>query len=285
MLYLVATPIGNLEDMSMRAVRVLKEADLIACEDTRTSGVLLKHFDIHTPTVSLHKFNETGRSEELVGRMAGGLTVALISDAGMPGISDPGEIIVKKCAEEGIPVSCVPGACAAVTALALSGMDTRSFVFEGFLPSEKKERDEVLARLGAETRTIILYEAPHRLIKTLSLLAGTLGEGREVSLCRELTKKFETIRRTTLGEASSGDTAEEPRGEYVIVIAGKSPEEAAAESAKKWEGIGIPEHVALYEKQGMARKDAMRAAARDLGLSRRDIYRALLDEGDETEEG
>ena len=276
-LYLCATPIGNLEDITLRVLRCLKEADVIACEDTRTSSHLLSHYDIHGELVSYHKFNEETRSGELVARMLGGESVALITDAGMPAISDPGETLVRAAMEAGITVTALPGASAVVTALALSGQATRRFVFEGFLPADKKEREEVLASLARETRTMVLYEAPHRLAKTLEALQGVLGEDRSITLCRELTKKFETITKTTIGEALARASAGEVRGEFVLVIAGWSLSEAAAEKQEKWMLMTPADHVAYYEAQGYPRKEAMRLAARDRGVSRRDIYRDMLD--------
>ncbi len=275
-LYLVGTPIGNLEDMSYRAVRVLAGADLIACEDTRTSGVLLSHFEIHTPLVSYHKFNEHERGPELVDRLLAGQNIALITDAGMPGISDPGEVLVRLCHEAGVPVTAVPGPSALVTALALSGRDTRRFSFEGFLPQDKKERESVLLEMKTSTRTMILYEAPHRLARTLTLLAGALGEERPISLCRELTKKFETVTDTTIGGALKALETVPARGEYVLVIAGRDMAEAAAERAEAFSEIPLAEHVASYEAQGMTRKEAMKAAAKDRGMTRREVYQALL---------
>ncbi|WP_274941902.1 16S rRNA (cytidine(1402)-2'-O)-methyltransferase [Chordicoccus furentiruminis] len=281
-LYLVGTPIGNLEDISMRAVRVLKEADLIAAEDTRTSRRLLDAYEITTPLTSYHKFNEEEKGNALVGRLLSGESVALITDAGMPAISDPGEILVRKCRDSHIPVTAVPGPSACVTALALSGADTRRFVFEGFLPQETKEKKEALARLKGETRTIILYEAPHRLRKTLSELKDALGEDRSVALARELTKKFEEVERMALSEACLRFGTSDPRGEYVLVIDGKSPEQAARERAAAWESLTIPEHVAHYEAQGLSRKDAMKAAAKDRSVTKRDIYAAMLENDDRT---
>ena len=283
-LYLVATPIGNLEDMTLRAIRVLKEADMIDCEDTRNSRPLLKAYDIGTPVTSYHKFNEEEKSGELVRRLLEGENIALITDAGMPAISDPGESLVKRCMEVSVPVTAVPGASASVTALALSGADTRRFVFEGFLPQANSEKKEVLARIADETRTMIFYEAPHRLTRTLAALMEVLGEARGVAICKELTKKFETVERTTLGEAAARfggtgedpDGADKPRGEYVLVIDGKSKKELAAETAARWEQMDIPAHVAHYEQLGLDRKEAMKAAARDRGITKRDVYRALL---------
>ncbi len=278
-LYLVATPIGNLEDITLRALRILREADLIACEDTRTSAHLLRAYDIGTKVTSYHKFNEESKGEELIGRLLGGEDIALITDAGTPAISDPGESLVRKCLDCGITVTSVPGPSAVITALVLSGKDTGSFAFEGFLPAGSRERKAVLERLSGEMRTIILYEAPHRLMKTLGILRDVLGADREVTLLRELTKKYETILRTTLGEAADGG-AGEPRGEYVLVVAGKSREERQAEKAAEWETMSPAAHVAWYESLGMDRKSAMKAAASDRGVSRREIYQALLEEGD-----
>lgn len=277
-LYLVGTPIGNLEDMTYRAVRVLAEADLIACEDTRTSGVLLRHFEIRTPLISYHKFNENERGGELVDKLLAGQNIALITDAGMPGISDPGEVLVKLCHEAGVPVTAVPGPSAVVTALALSGRDTRRFSFEGFLPQDKKERDRVLGEMKTDSRTMVLYEAPHRLERTLALLKEALGGDRKLSVCRELTKKFETVTDTTIDGALAALSDTPARGEYVLVLAGRDMAEAEAERAAAFTEIPLYEHVASYEAQGMSRKEAMKAAAKDRGLSRREVYQALLKE-------
>ena len=277
-LYLVGTPIGNLEDMTYRAVRVLAEADLIACEDTRTSGVLLRHFEIRTPLISYHKFNENERGGELVDKLLAGQNIALITDAGMPGISDPGEVLVKLCHEAGVPVTAVPGPSAVVTALALSGRDTRRFSFEGFLPQDKKERDRVLGEMKTDSRTMVLYEAPHRLERTLALLKEALGGDRKLSVCRELTKKFETVTDTTIDGALAGLSDTPARGEYVLVLAGRDMAEAEAERAAAFTEIPLCDHVASYEAQGMSRKEAMKAAAKDRGLSRREVYQALLKE-------
>lgn len=276
-LYLCATPIGNLEDMTFRAVRVLKEADLIAAEDTRNSIRLLNHFEIHTPMTSYHEYNKFDKGRELVARLQKGENIALITDAGMPGISDPGEELVKMCAEAGITVTALPGACACVTALTLSGLGTRRFAFEAFLPSDKRERRTVLEGLRDETRTIVLYEAPHRLVRTLEELLETLGN-RRMSVCRELTKKHETIFRTDLENALAHYQTEEPRGECVLVLEGKTAEELQKEKQDTWKEMTPEEHVSMYEAQGIARKEAMRLAARDRGVSRREIYQALLSE-------
>ena len=279
-LYLVATPIGNLEDITLRALRVLKEADLIACEDTRTSRPLLAHYGITAPTTSYHKFNEKQKSEALTDALLAGKQVALITDAGMPLVSDPGWVLVRACMDQGIPVTAVPGPSASVTALALSGQDSRRFVFEGFLPDRKKERRGRLASLAGETRTIVLYASPHHLKEDLTDLAAALGGGRELTVCRELTKKFETVTRTTLAEllARFEDGSAEPRGEYVLVLAGRTEGAADEEERKQWENLSVAEHVRFYEDEGNDRKEAMRLAAKDRGVPKREIYQSLLKE-------
>lgn len=278
-LYLCATPIGNLEDMTFRAVRVLQEADLIAAEDTRNSIKLLNHFDIHTPMTSYHEYNKFEKGRELTALLQEGKNIALITDAGMPGISDPGEELVKMCAESGITVTAVPGACACVTALTLSGLSTRRFAFEAFLPGDKKERRMVLEQLKNETRTLVIYEAPHRLTKTLEELLEVLGN-RKISVCRELTKKHETIFRTELEKALDFYRKEEPRGECVLVLEGRTAEELLKEKQDAWKEMTPEEHVKMYEAQGLERKEAMRQAARDRGISKREIYQALLGQKD-----
>lgn len=275
MLYLCATPIGNLEDMTFRAVRILEEADLIAAEDTRNSVKLLNHFDIHTPMTSYHEYNKYEKGRKLVEKMLEGSNVALITDAGTPGISDPGEELVRMCYEAGIHVTAVPGVAACITGLILSGLPTRRFAFEAFLPTDKKEREAVLDSLRQEQRTIVLYEAPHRLVKTLKLLARTLGEDRRVSICRELTKKHETVFRSTLGQAVSYYESTEPKGECVIIAEGLSREQIEQEAREKWEDMSIEDHVAHYMSMGDDRKEAMKKAARDRGVSKRDIYNYL----------
>ena len=275
-LYLVATPIGNLEDMTFRAVEVLKTADIIAAEDTRNSIKLLNHFEINTPMTSYHEFNRYDKAEYLIGIMKDGKTVALITDAGTPGISDPGEVLVKRCYEEGIDVSPVPGACAAVNALAASGQITKEFVFVGFLDSKGKERREKLEGLKNESRTLILYEAPHRLKKTLAELHEVLGD-RSITLCRELTKKHEEFMRLSLGEAVSYYETNEPRGEYVLVIEGISREELDNEKALEWENISIEEHISRYIADGLSKKDAVKKVAKDRGVSKQEIYKYSID--------
>ena len=274
-LYLCATPIGNLEDITLRVLRILQEVDLIAAEDTRNSVKLLNHFDIHTPMTSYHEYNKYDKAKELIEKMRQGKNIALITDAGTPGISDPGEELVRMCAEEGIEVTSLPGASACITALTLSGLSTRRFAFEAFLPADKKERQAVLQELPEETRTLILYEAPHRLRKTLEELYQTLGN-RRMTICRELTKKYETAFRTNLEEAIRHYKTEEPRGEYVLVIEGKKQEELQKERQEAWKEMSLEEHMKFYEAQGTPRKEAMRLVAKDRGLSKREVYQALL---------
>ena len=274
-LYLCATPIGNLEDMTYRAVRVLEEADLIAAEDTRNSRKLLSHFDIHTPMTSYHEHNKYEKAEELIEKLRNGINIALITDAGMPGISDPGEVLCRRAHEEGITVTIVPGACAAVSALAVSGRPSGHFVFEGFLPRTNKERKERLEVLAGEERTMIVYEAPHRIRKTLADFQTVLGGDRIVSICRELTKKHEEILEQTLEQAAAYYEENEPKGEFVLVLEGKNKEAAADEKKKQWEELSLEEHVQLYLDQGCDKKEAMKKAASDLGISRRDVYNRL----------
>jgi 16S rRNA (cytidine1402-2'-O)-methyltransferase len=275
MLYLCATPIGNLGDMTPRAVEILKEADVIAAEDTRNSIHLLTHFDIHTPMTSYHEYNKVEKAEQLVGSMLAGKNVALITDAGTPAISDPGEVLVKKCHESGIKVTSLPGASACITALTLSGLSTRRFCFEGFLPPDRKERDRILAELQNELRTIVIYEAPHHLRKTLKELSDTLGN-RKITLCRELTKKYETVTPTDLVSALEIYENEEPRGEYVLVIEGKDRKEIEARERKSWESMTLQQHMEYYEKDGLDKKEAMKKVASDRGISKRDVYNELL---------
>ena len=276
-LYLCATPIGNLEDMTFRCIRVLKEADVIAAEDTRNSIKLLNHFEIKTPMTSYHEFNKVEKARVLVDKLLKGETVALITDAGTPGISDPGEELVRQCIEAGIKVTPVPGAAACINALIMSGMPTRRFCFEAFLPSDKKEKSDVLEQLKAEQRTIIIYEAPHRLLRTLTELESALGGMRRIAVCKELTKRHETVYRDTISGALGYYTANEPKGEYVLVIEGRSPKELLEEKRAAWDDMSIEEHFNMYVSQGMDKKDAMKLVAKDRGVSKRDIYNALLD--------
>lgn len=274
-LYLCATPIGNLEDMTFRVIRILKEVDLIAAEDTRNSIKLLNHFEIQTPMTSYHEYNKYDKGRVLVEKLQSGLDIALITDAGTPGISDPGEELVKMCHEAGIRVTALPGPAACITALTISGLPTRRFAFEAFLPSDKREREEILKELETETRTIILYEAPHRLIKTLGLLLQRLGN-RKITVCRELTKKHETAFVSTLEEALSYYESHAPRGECVLVLEGKSREELRDETRRQWQEMSIEEHMDYYLKQGLDKKAAMKAVAKDRGVQKREIYQALL---------
>ena len=274
-LYLCATPIGNLEDMTFRAVRILREADLIAAEDTRNSIKLLNHFEIKTPMTSYHEYNKIEKARYLIARMQEGKNVALITDAGTPGISDPGEDLVRLAYEAGIEVTSLPGACACVTALTLSGLPTRRFCFEAFLPADKKERQEILEELKTETRTIILYEAPHRLIKTLKDLLIALGD-RRITLCRELTKRHETAFATTLQGALEFYETQEPKGECVIVMEGRSRKQMQEEKQQVWAQMELSEHMQLYLEQGMDQKEAMKAVAKDRGIPKREIYSKWL---------
>lgn len=274
-LYLCATPIGNLEDMTFRAIRTLREVDLIAAEDTRNSIRLLNHFEIKTPMTSYHEYNKIDKARYLVDQLLLGKNIAVITDAGTPGISDPGEELVRMCLEQGIQVTAVPGPAALITALISSGQSTRRFCFEGFLPPDKKDRRQVLEELKGEFRTIILYEAPHHLLKTLEELRETLGN-RSISIARELTKRYETIQLTTIDEACVYYKEQEARGEYVLVIAGRDRQEALQEEQDSWQEIPLEEHMEKYESQGMDRKSAMKQVAKDRGISKRDVYQALL---------
>lgn len=273
-LYLVATPIGNLSDLSERAVSVLSGVDFIAAEDTRNTGKLLSCLGIRKSLVSYHEHNKRERGGQICDRLAAGESCALVTDAGTPAISDPGEDLVRLCAERGIPVTSIPGCCAGITALTLSGLPTGRFCFEGFLPTEKKPRTARLAALATEERTMLLHEAPHRLRETLSDLTAALGEGRRVALCRELTKLNEEVLRLTLGQAVAYYEAEEPRGEYVLVLEGADLAAAPA----FWEGLNIPAHVTYYEGEGMSRKEAIKAAARDRGVPKNEVYQVMLQE-------
>ena len=276
-LYLCATPIGNLEDITYRVVRTLKEVDLIGAEDTRNSIKLLNHFEIETPMQSYHEFNKYDKAKELVQMMLDGKDIALITDAGTPGISDPGEELVKECLENGIEVTSLPGASACVTAISMSGLSTQRFCFEAFLPKDKKKKENVLKQLQNETRTIIIYEAPHRLTKTLAELEKALGN-RRVSINRELTKKYEESFLTTLKDAREKYGAEEPRGEFVLVIEGKDQEALDQEERQKWEDMSLEDHMKLYLDEGLDKKAAMKKVAKDRGVSKRDIYNQLVQE-------
>lgn len=276
-LYLCATPIGNLEDMTFRVIRILKEVDLIAAEDTRNSIKLLNHFEIKTPMTSYHEYNKIEKGHKLIEKLQEGVNIALITDAGTPGISDPGEELVKMCYEAGIEVTSLPGPAACITALTLSGLSTRRFAFEAFLPIDKKERQEILDELKEETRTIILYEAPHRLVKTLKELKEVFGGARRLTICRELTKKHETAFQTTFDEAVSYYESTEPKGECVLVVEGKSREQIRQEAVDKWEEMSLSEHMDYYTSQGIDKKEAMKRVAKDRGMAKRDVYKALLE--------
>ena len=275
-LFLCATPIGNLEDITFRVLKTLKEVDLIAAEDTRNSIKLLNHFDIKTPMTSYHEFNKYDKARVLVEKILAGTNVALITDAGTPGISDPGEELVKQCRAAGIRVTSLPGPAACITALTMSGQETRRFAFEAFLPSDKNERKEILTELQNETRTMIIYEAPHRLLKTLDELKNALGGDRQLTICKELTKRYENSVGFTLDEACVYYESNEPRGEYVLVIAGKSREMIKQGARQQWEAMTVSEHVQMDMDAGMDKKEAMKAAAKDRGVSKRDIYQELI---------
>lgn len=275
-LYLCATPIGNLEDMTFRVIRTLREVDLIAAEDTRNSIKLLNHFEIQTPMTSYHEYNKYEKGRKLVEKLQDGMNIALITDAGTPGISDPGEELVKMCYEAGISVTSLPGAAACITALTLSGLSTRRFAFEAFLPTDKKEKELVLQEIERETRTIIMYEAPHRLLKTLKMLSERLGKERRITVCRELTKRHETAFATTLEEACAYYNEQPPKGECVLVIEGRSREQIAQEEKAQWEEMSIEEHMEHYLSQGIDKKEAMKKVAKDRGVSKRDIYNVLI---------
>ena len=274
MLYLCATPIGNLGDMTPRVIDTLREADMIAAEDTRNSIKLLNHFGIRTSMTSYHEYNKVEKADWLVEQMLQGKNVALVTDAGTPAISDPGEVLVAKCHEAGICVTSLPGAAACITALTLSGLSTRRFCFEAFLPADKKERAEILEELREESRTMILYEAPHHLVRTLRELRDVLGN-RRLTLCRELTKKFETVLPTTIEDALVLYETEEPRGEYVLVLEGKSLRQKKEERQASWQSMTVEEHMVSYLKGGMDEKEAMKLVAKDRGVPKREIYAVI----------
>ncbi len=274
-LYLCATPIGNLEDITFRVLRTLKEVDLIGAEDTRHSIKLLNHFGIKTPMTSYHEYNKVEKAKYLVSLLQEGKNIALITDAGTPGISDPGEELVRQCYEAGIEVSSLPGPAACITALTMSGMATRRFAFEAFLPSDKKERAMVLAELAEETRTIVLYEAPHHLLRTLEELREQIGN-RKITICRELTKKYEEAKQSFIDDMIDHYSLNEPKGEFVLVIEGKSFDEKVKEEQESWLELTIAEHLDYYVNRGMNKKEAMKQVAKDRGISKRDVYQADL---------
>ena len=274
-LFLCATPIGNLGDMTPRVIETLESVDVIAAEDTRNSIKLLNHFNIKTPMTSYHEYNKIEKADTLIAQMLAGKNIALITDAGTPAISDPGEVLVQKCQEAGITVTSLPGPAACITALTLSGLSTRRFCFEGFLSSDKKERKAVLEDLKEESRTMILYEAPHHLKGTLKELYGVLGN-RKITLCRELTKKFETVFPTTLEDALEYYESNDPRGEYVLVLEGKSHQQKEEEKQASFSEMSIEDHMKIYEDKGVDRKEAMKLVAKERGISKRDVYNYLL---------
>lgn len=276
-LYLCATPIGNLGDITLRVLDTLREVDLIAAEDTRNTLHLLNHFDIRKPLTSYHEFNKYEKAQELLKKLRAGQNIAVVTDAGTPGISDPGEVLAALCIQEGIRVTSLPGACALITALTLSGMPARRFCFEGFLPREKKEKKYILKQLEQEERTIILYEAPHRLRATLGELLEALGD-RRITLCRELTKRYEEALPMTLSGACAYYLENEPRGEYVLVLEGADPAQKERERRQNFDGMDLSAHMKIYTDQGIPRKEAMKRVAADRGLTKRDIYRMLLEE-------
>lgn len=276
-LYLCATPIGNLEDITFRVIKTLKEVDLIAAEDTRHSRKLLSHYEIKTPMTSYHEHNKVDKAKHLVEQLLLGKNIALITDAGTPAISDPGEELVKQAYEAGVEVTSLPGPCALITALTLSGLSTRRFSFEAFLPNDKKERRKILMELSHDTRTIILYEAPHRLLKTLKELYETLGN-RIITVIKELTKVHETVWRTSITEAIKTYETNEPRGEYVLILEGMSFEELEIEKQSQWEEMTIPQHMKIYLDKGLEKKEAMKLVAKDRGISKREVYQKLIDE-------
>lgn len=277
-LYVCATPIGNLEDITLRVLRTLQEVDVIAAEDTRQTIKLLNHYEIKTPLVSYHEHNKREKTGVLVRRLREGENMALVTDAGTPAISDPGEDLVRACQDAGIEVTSLPGASAVITALALSGIHARRFTFEGFLPTDKKERTAVLERLAGSTCTTIFYEAPHRLAQTLRALAGAAGNDRPAAVCRELTKRHEEALHFTLGQAAAYYEEHEPKGEFVLVVGGADPEQLLQERQQAWREISLEQHMERYLSQGMDRKSAMKAVAKDRGVSKREIYAALLPE-------
>lgn len=275
-LYLVPTPIGNLKDITLRALEVLNSVDLIAAEDTRQSLKLLNHYDIKKSLISYHQHNEQGRSENIIGKLIEGLNIAIITDAGTPGISDPGSIIISKCIEEGISFEVLPGATAITTALVYSGLDTTKFLFRGFLPRENKDRKPIIQELEGRTETLIFYEAPHRLLDTLQFLKDNLGN-RKVAICRELTKLHEEILRISLVEAINYYNDNSPRGEYVLVIEGKRLEEIQKEEEAKWINLSIEDHIRKYIDEGFSKKDAVKRVAKDRNMSKSEIYKWSLE--------
>lgn len=275
-LYVVPTPIGNLKDITLRALEVLQSVDIVAAEDTRQSLKLLNHFDIKKPLVSYHQHNENFKSEDIISKLREGKNIALVSDAGTPGISDPGSVIIQKCIEENIDFEVLTGATAVTTALVYSGLDTTKFLFRGFIPRENKERNPIIQDLKERQETLIFYEAPHRLIKTLEFLYENLGN-RKIAICRELTKLYEEIIRLPLEDAIKYYNEKEPRGEYVLVVEGKSEEEIKREEEKEWENLTIEEHIKKYMKEGLSKKEAIKKTAKDRGMAKSEVYKYSLE--------
>lgn len=275
-LYLVPTPIGNLRDITLRALEVLNSVEVIACEDTRQSLKLLNHFNIKKSLLSYHQHNEQGRSENIIDRLKEGKDIAIITDAGTPGISDPGSVIVQKCIEEGIAFEVLPGATAITTALVYSGLDTTKFLFRGFMPRENKDRRPIIEELRARTETLIFYEAPHRLLDTLEFLEENLGN-RKIAICRELTKLHEEIIRLSLEEAIRYYRDNSPRGEYVLVVEGKRESEIEQEERAKWESLSIEEHIKKYIDEGLSKKDALKQVSKDRNLPKSEVYKYSFD--------
>ena len=274
-LYLCATPIGNLKDITERVLETLRTVDIIAAEDTRNSLKLLTHFDIKVPLTSYHEYNKYDKANELIDKMLQGKNVALITDAGTPAISDPGEVIARMCREAGIRVTSLPGACAMITALSMSGISSRRFCFEGFLPPDKKIRKEILTELENESRTIIIYESPHHLVATLKELNEHL-HNRNLAICRELTKKFEEVRYMFLEEAIRYYENADIKGEFVLVIEGMDRNELKSRAEDEWKSMDLKSHMEVYEKMGLDRKECMKRVAKDRGITKRDVYEQLL---------
>lgn len=275
-LYLCATPIGNLEDITLRVLRILQEVDLIAAEDTRQTIKLLNHFDIHTPLTSYHEHNKFQKTDLLVKKLLEGQNIAVVTDAGTPAISDPGAELAWAAYEAGIPVTSLPGASAVITALTLSGLSTRQFAFEGFLPMEKKERARVLERLKDSTYTTVFYEAPHRLVKTLQAIREVIPGNRRVAICKELTKRHENVLQLSLDEGLAYFQENEPKGEFVVVLEGADIRQLEEKEKQKWEQVSLEEHMGQYLSQGMERKEAMKAVAKDRGMTKNQVYRELM---------
>ncbi|SFA81664.1 16S rRNA (cytidine(1402)-2'-O)-methyltransferase [Clostridium frigidicarnis] len=275
-LYLVPTPIGNLKDITLRALEVLKQCDLVAAEDTRQSLKLLNHFEIRKPMLSYHQHNEQGKSDNIIEKLRENKIIALVTDAGTPGISDPGSVIVKKCIEENLDFEVLPGATATTTALVYSGLDTTKFLFRGFIPRENKERKPFMEEIKNCKETLIFYEAPHRLLNTLNFILESLGD-RKIAICRELTKMHEEIIRGTLSEIIEHYNEKNPRGEYVLVIEGKTDEEIMEEAMKTWENLSIEEHILKYMGEGNSKKDSMKLVAKERGIPKSEVYKYSLE--------